>query len=81
MRDLINLIENIITEANLGATEIPATKLSAVANPKNGKPFTRPELFLYKVKTGSPFTLVTISPWEGQTFAGSNRAIFSIEER
>ena len=27
-----------------------------IINPKTGKPFTRPELFLYKVKTGSPFT-------------------------
>lgn len=74
MRDLINLIENIITEANLGATEIPTAKLSAVANPKNGKPFTRPELFLYKVKTGSPFTLVaggevTIDPKEARNVA------------
>jgi len=59
MRDILNLIDTILVEANLASTEIPATKASAVSNPKNGKPFTRPELFLYKVKTGSPFTLVS----------------------
>lgn len=56
MRDLINLLDNILIEANLAAGEIPAKKLSAVLNPKTNKPFTRPELFLHKVKTGSPFT-------------------------
>jgi hypothetical protein len=59
MRDILNLLDTILVEANLAATEIPATKLSAVANPKNGKPFSRPELFLHKVKTSSPFTLVS----------------------
>lgn len=54
MRHLLNLL----TEANLAAGEIPATKLSGVINPKTKKPYTRQELFLVKVKTGSPFTLV-----------------------
>ena len=58
MRDLLNQIDNL-TEANLAFGEIPNAKVSAVTNPKTGKPFTRPELFLYKVKNGSPFTLVT----------------------
>lgn len=58
MRDILNLLDSVLFEANLAATEIPATKVSAVANPKNGKLFTRPELFLHKVKTNSPFTLV-----------------------
>ena len=51
--------QDLVNEANLGASEIPANKASAVANPKTGKPFTRPELFLYKVVTGSPFELVS----------------------
>jgi hypothetical protein len=70
MRDLINLI----TEANLGAPEIPATKASAVKNPVTGKVYSRPELFLQKVKGGSPFTLVkggevTIDPKEARNVA------------
>jgi hypothetical protein len=74
MRDILNLLKNILTEAKLSAAEIPPTKISAVANPKNGKPFTRPELFLYKVKTGSPFTLVSsgevvIDPKEARAVA------------
>jgi len=69
MRDLLNLIDNLLTEANLGANEIPATKLSGVKNPINGRPFTRPELFLYKVENSLPFTKtsgesVTIDPKE-----------------
>lgn len=69
MRDILNIFENLLSEANLGASEIPATKASAVANPATGKPYTRPELFLQKVKSGSPFTLiqggeVTIDPKE-----------------
>jgi len=71
MRDILNLLENLLSEANLSATEIPATKASAVINPKNNKPYSRPELFLLKVKTGSPFTLVsggevTIDPKEAR---------------
>jgi len=69
MRELLNIIESLLSEANLGATEIPATKPSAVMNPATGKPFSRPELFYQKVKGGSPFTLVkggevTIDPKE-----------------
>ena len=58
MRDLLNLLDNILIEANLAAGEIPPKKLSAVLNPKTNKLFTRPELFLHKVKTGSPFTKI-----------------------
>jgi hypothetical protein len=58
MRDLLNLID-VLSEANLAFGEIPNAKISAVTNPKTGKPFTRPELFLYKVKNSIPFTLVT----------------------
>lgn len=69
MRDLLNIFENLLSEANLGATEIPATKASAVVNPATGKPYSRPELFYQKVKSGSPFTLVkggevTVDPRE-----------------
>jgi hypothetical protein len=71
MRDLLNLIDNFMTEANLASNEIPANKLSGVKNPINGKPFTRPELFLYKVKNKLPFTTtsgesVTIDPQEAE---------------
>ena len=74
MRDILNLLDTILTEANLGAPEIPATSYSKVANPANGKFLTRPELFLQKVKTGSPFTLisggeVTIDPKEAKNVA------------
>lgn len=74
MRDILNLLDNLLTEANLGAPEIPSAKLSAVPNPKTGRPYTRPELFLVKVKTGSPFTLVSggevvIDPKEARAVA------------
>jgi len=59
MRDILDQLDSLLTEANLGANEIPATKPSAVTNPKTGRPFSRPELFLNKVVTGSPFTLVS----------------------
>ena len=60
-----------LTEAKLGADQIPATKASGVKNPKTGKPFTRPELFLYKVINSSPFIKVsgeevTIDPNESR---------------
>ena len=58
MRDLIDLIQTL-TEANLGASEIPNNKASTVKNPATGKALTRPELFLYKVQNNSPFTLVS----------------------
>jgi len=60
-----------LTEAKLGADQIPANKASAVNNPRTGKPFTRPELFLYKVINSLPFTKVsgeevTIDPKEAR---------------
>jgi len=55
MRNLID----ILNEANLGAPEIPATKASAVKDPTTGKLLSRPALFLQKVATGSPFTLLS----------------------
>jgi hypothetical protein len=74
MRDILNLLENILTEETLGAPQIPASSLSKVTNPKTGKFLTRPELFLFKVKTGSPFTLiaggeVVIDPKEASNVA------------
>lgn len=56
MRDLINLIDNILAEATLGASEMPAKKMSAVKNPKTGQLMSRQELFLWKVINSSPFT-------------------------
>jgi len=66
--------QDLVNEANLAASEIPANKASNVANPKTGKPFSRTELFLYKVATGSPFQLVsggevTIDPKEKKKVA------------
>jgi hypothetical protein len=58
MRDILNLFNQSLVEANLAAHEIPAKKMSGVINPKTNKPYSRPELFLQKVKTGSPFTKV-----------------------
>lgn len=70
MRDLLNLIDNVLTEAALGASEMPPKKMSAFKNPKTGQLMTRQELFLWKVINSSPFTLkdgsgeVTINPRE-----------------
>ena len=69
MRELINLIDSVLAEADLAAKQIPPNKPSEIVNPKTGKLFSRPELFLYKVQTSSPFTLVkggtvTIDPRE-----------------
>ena len=58
MRDLLNLLDNMLVEASLAAGEIPSKKMSAVVNPKTKTLFTRPELFLHKVKNGSPFTKI-----------------------
>ena len=68
MRDILDRLDSI-AEAALSAAEIPSAKVSGVNNPKTGTPFSRPELFLYKVKTSSPFTLVaggevTVDPRE-----------------
>ena len=57
MRDILNLLENLLSEENMGFRQFSG-KNSNVTNPKTGKPYTRAELFLIKVKTGSPFTLV-----------------------
>ena len=74
MRDLLNLLDNVLTEEKLAATELPPRKMSSVVNPKTKKPFTRTELFLHKVNTGSPFELVTggtvvIDPREAKNVA------------
>ena len=74
MRDILNLLENLLFEEKLAANQIPITKASGVVNPKTGKPYNRQELFLIKVKTGSPFTLVTggeviINPKEAKAVA------------
>jgi hypothetical protein len=49
MRDILNLFNTSLVEANLSAGEIPAKKMSAVINPKTNRPYSRPELFLQKV--------------------------------
>jgi hypothetical protein len=74
MRDILNLLENLLSEEKLAASQIPITKASGVVNPKNGKLYNRQELFLIKVKTGSPFTLVSggevvIDPKEAKAVA------------
>lgn len=80
MRNFLDIIDNLsddnntIVEANLGANEIPPNKMSSVVNPATNKPFSRVELFLQKVKAGSPFTKldgsqVTIDPKEAQSVA------------
>jgi hypothetical protein len=58
MRDLLDKLDSVIQEAKLAAGEIPPNKMSAVINPATQQPFSRVELFLHKVKTGSPFTTV-----------------------
>jgi hypothetical protein len=73
MRDILNLLDNL-TEEKLAASQMPITKASGVVNPKTGNPYNRQELFLIKVKTGSPFTLVSggevvISPKEAKNVA------------
>lgn len=73
MRDILNLLDDIITEANLSASEMPPKKMSAFKNPKTGQLLTRQELFLWKVINSSPFKLkdggneVTIDPKEAPT--------------
>ena len=70
MRDILNKLDQLLTEANLGASEIPPNKMSAVINPATKKPFSRVELFYHKVKNSLPFTLkdggeqVVINPKE-----------------
>ena len=67
MRDILDQLDSILTEATLRAGEMQG--MSNVVNPKTGKKFTRPELFLYKVQNSSPFILdaggeVVIDPRE-----------------
>jgi hypothetical protein len=61
MRDLLNLLDQVLTEATLAAGEIPPNKMSSVINPATKKPFSRVELFYHKVATGSPFTLKVVA--------------------
>lgn len=49
-------IKQLLTEAKLAASEIPANKKSTFVNPKTKEVFSRPELFLHKVKNRLPFT-------------------------
>jgi hypothetical protein len=74
MRDLLNIFDNLIVEANLSATAMPARKMSGFTNPATKKRLSRQELFLWKVKNSSPFTLVsgaqvTINPKEARNVA------------
>jgi hypothetical protein len=69
MRDLLNMFDRIILEANLAAGEMPARKMSAFVDPATQQRLSRQELFLYKIKNSSPFTLksgkkATIDPRE-----------------
>lgn len=74
MRDLLNLLDNMLTEEKLQAAEMGPKKMSSFVNPKTKKMFTRAELFLYKVKNNLPFELVAggsvvIDPKEAQNVA------------
>ena len=70
MRDLLNILDTILTEATLSASEMPPKKMSAFKHPTTGQVMTRQELFLWKVINSSPFTMkdgggeVTINPNE-----------------
>ena len=66
--------DHVVTEEKLAATELPPRKMSAFVDPKTKKLLNRPELFLWKVKNGSPFELVaggtvTIDPKEARNVA------------
>lgn len=74
MRYLINLVDNLIIEANLQAGSMPARKMSKFTDPTTGKKLSRQELFLWKVKNSSPFTRVsgenvTIDPTQSRAVA------------
>jgi len=74
MRDLLNLLDNLLTEGNLSAKQIEPKKISAFVDPKTKKQLNRSELFLYKVKNSSPFELVdgdtvVIDPSEARAVA------------
>lgn len=62
MRDLLDKLDYILKEANLGSSEIPANKASNFVDTATGKKLSRPELFLYKVKNQSPFTKLDGTP-------------------
>ena len=57
MRDILNLFDSILTEEELGASQIPPNSVSKVKDPATGQFFSRPALFLYKVVNSSPFTI------------------------
>jgi len=69
MRELIDLLDKILTEsqvddaslseAKLSANEMPVKKMSAFTDPNTGKVLSRQELFLWKVINSSPFELTT----------------------
>lgn len=74
MRDLLNLLDEVLTEEKLAAGEIPPRKMSSFVDPKTKKQLNRAELFLYKVKNLSPFEkvgggTVIIDPKEKQKVA------------
>jgi len=56
MRDLLNLLDDMLTEEKLAASEMGPKKMSSFVDPKTKKMFTRSELFLHKVKNSLPFT-------------------------
>jgi hypothetical protein len=74
MRDLLNLLDNLLAEEKLSAAELPIKKMSTFVDPKTKKQLNRAELFLWKVKNSSPFDLVdggtvVIDPKEAQNVA------------
>ena len=74
MRDLLNLLDNVLTEEKLSAAELPIRKMSTFVDPKTKKQLNRAELFLWKVKNSSPFELVgggtvVIDPSEARAVA------------
>jgi len=58
MRDLLNLLDNMLTEKKLAFNELAPKEMSKFMDPKTGKMLTRSQLFLYKVKNNLPFELV-----------------------
>ena len=71
MRDLINLLENILAEATLSADEMPLKKMSSVKFPNSDVLMSRQQLFLHKVANKLPFVTkngetVVINPNQAQ---------------
>ena len=56
MRDLLNLLDNMLTEKKLAAGEMAPKEMSKFVDPKTKKLLTRSQLFLYKIKNNLPFT-------------------------